>query len=150
MRCALWNSLRGLANEHLWRYVHMRTVPLPSFATGFPRATIRRARASVAVFFAAGMIGSALLATPAAAAETMHVASINVQLFGSPKPKDAEFTVVIQDQSGQPVANAEVDAYVYNGNSTRYTQGQTDQTGSVLMSTGGDLKGRSFTISVTY
>ena len=77
----------------------------------------------------------------------MHVATIN-QLWGSPKPRDGEFTVVIQDQNTQPVANAQVTAYIYNGGSSRCTTGATDSTGSLVLTTGGNLKGRFFTITI--
>jgi hypothetical protein len=57
-------------------------------------------------------------------------------------------TVVIQDEYGQPVANADVTAYIYVQNSSRSTSGYTDATGSVTLATGGSLKGSSFTITI--
>src|SRR5260370_21117936 len=124
--------------------------PLHLFNTRVPCAALRNTRATLATFLAAAVIGAALLAaTPAAAATTIHVQSITVQLWGSPKPGDGEFTVVIDDQNGLPVANANVSANIYVQNTSRWTSGYTDSTGSITLATGGALKGNSFTITIT-
>ena len=106
-------------------------------------------RPTLAPLLAVAFLASTLAAAaPAAAATTIHVGSITVQLWGSPKPGDGEFTVVIQDEYDQPVANADVTAYIYVQNSSRSTSGYTDSTGSVTLATGGSLKGSSFTITI--
>ena len=122
----------------------------PLLKTLVPFAALRTARARMATFLTAVLVGTALLvATPAAAATTVHVQSITVQLWGSPKPGDGEFTVVIQDQNGLPVADANVSANIYVQNTTRWTSGYTDSTGSITLATGGALKGNSFTIAIS-